>query len=57
MDTVCNLKTNVIDVQHSSTSDTQQTNVDDGSDGDVWRDLIGIAPDPPDRREQCKKCL
>lgn len=24
---------------------------------DVWQDLIGIAPDPPDQREKCEYCL
>lgn len=24
---------------------------------DVWRDLVGIAPDPPDQREKCEYCL
>lgn len=31
-------------------------NDDDNVDG-VWQDLVGIAPDPPDRREECKSCL
>lgn len=26
------------------------------NDDGVWQDLIGIAPDPPDRRKKCEKC-
>lgn len=53
MDTVFNIKRNVMESQCSSTSDTQQSY--DYND-DAWQDLIGIAPDPPDRREKCEKC-
>lgn len=39
---------------------SQQNSVDadyDEEEEDPWKDLVGIAPDPPDRREECKYCL
>lgn len=60
METVCNLKRNVTESQHSNTSSTPQSTYDDDDDDDdnnsVWQDLIRIAPDPPDRRKKCEKC-
>lgn len=53
MDQKCDIKPSLME----SKCNTQPTNdslVDD--DDNVWQDLIGIAPDPPDRREKCEKC-
>lgn len=36
---------------------TQYSLIDDINEEDVWQDLVGIAADPPDRREQCEHCL
>lgn len=56
MDTVGNKS----ESQCNNTLDTHRTqhikdDDDDEHDG-VWQDLIGIAPDPPDRRKKCDKC-
>lgn len=34
----------------------QNSTVDDDEE-EVWQDFLGIAADPPDRREQCEHCL
>lgn len=44
------VETNVLSSLSNSIADAE--NVEE-----AWQDLVGIAPDPPDRREKCEKCL
>lgn len=37
---------------------SRQNSINDEENVDgAWQDLVGIAPDPPDRREKCENCL
>lgn len=52
METNKNDEPNHINQQQNGISDDFEE-----EEEDVWQDLVGIAADPPDRREKCEYCL
>lgn len=43
-----NVQSNGINLRKNSTADDEED--------EVWQDFLGIAADPPDRREKCEYC-